>query len=403
MNETLRRKASVYLDTLCNVVGDRSVGSEGNIKATEFFENSVSPFGWEIEKDELDVMDWTPGSASLTVKGESFNVSASPYSNGCECAGELVPVSCHDELEEAELKGRVLLLHGDIAKEQLMPKNFVFYNPENHRRIISLLEEKKPEAIICATGRNPGLAGGAYPFPLIEDGDFDIPSVYMTDIEGERLIRFAGEKISVHSSACRITSKAWNITAVKGRQCSKRLVITAHIDAKKGTPGAIDNATGVVTLLLLAELISGYSGGYSVELVPLNGEDYYAVPGQMCYIKKNEGRFGDIALNINIDGAGYFEGDTAFSFYGIPDNTKRMIKEILKVSAGASEGPEWPQGDHSIFVQYGVPAIAVSSMWFTDNMYNQDVTHTEKDRPEIVDIMKTVQVAQIIAEIVMRL
>ncbi|MBK9392004.1 MAG: M28 family peptidase [Bacteroidetes bacterium] len=32
------------------------------------------------------------------------------------------------------------------------------------------------------------------------------------------------------------------------------MVVTAHIDAKKGTPGAIDNATGVIVLLLLSEL-----------------------------------------------------------------------------------------------------------------------------------------------------
>lgn len=403
MNETLIRKASIYLDTLCNAIGDRSVGSMGNIKATEFFEESVSSNGWEIEKDELDVMDWTPGTASMTVKGELFNVKASPYSDGCVCEGELLPVSCFGELEETELKGRVLLLYGDIAREQLMPKNFIFYNPENHRRIISMLEEKKPEAIICATGRNSELAGGSYPFPLIEDGDFNVPSVYMTDKEGERLLHYAGEKVIVNSSAARIPSKAWNITAVKGKKGLKRIVITAHIDAKKGTPGAIDNATGVVTLLLLAELLAGYSGGYRVELVPLNGEDYYAVPGQMCFIRKNEGRFGDVILNINIDGSGYFEGDTAFSFYGITDHMQRMIKDILRVSSGVSEGPAWPQGDHSIFIQYGVPAMAVTSMWFTDNMNNQDVTHTEKDRPEIVDIAKTVQAAGIISEIVKRL
>ncbi|MEZ4997668.1 MAG: hypothetical protein R2758_09480 [Bacteroidales bacterium] len=32
--------------------------------------------------------------------------------------------------------------------------------------------------MIGATGRSSALAGGVYPFPLIEDGDFDIPSVY---------------------------------------------------------------------------------------------------------------------------------------------------------------------------------------------------------------------------------
>ena len=50
-------------------------------------------------------------------------------------------------------------------------------------------------AIIAATGRDPGLAGGVYPFPLIEDGDFDIPSVYMKDVEGDRLADYAGQEV----------------------------------------------------------------------------------------------------------------------------------------------------------------------------------------------------------------
>ena len=43
--------------------------------------------------------------------------------------------------------------------------------------------------------------------------------------------------------------------------CGKRRlrradVLCAHIDSKLNTPGALDNAAGVVTLLLLAELLA---------------------------------------------------------------------------------------------------------------------------------------------------
>ncbi len=400
MNKTLTLKASRYLNTLCNETGNRSVGSSGNIKATEFFEKIVSQSGWSIEKDRLDVMDWLPGSVSLTVNGKNFTAQASPYSKGCSVEAVLVSASDIDELEAADIESKALLLYGDIAKEQLMPKNFVFYNPESHRRVIALLEKKNPAAIICATGRNSSLAGGAYPFPLIEDGDFNIPSIYMTDIEGDQLLKFRGETIKLQSTAVRVDSKAYNLTASKGDAGLNRIIISAHIDAKKGTPGAIDNATGVIILLLLSELLSDYAGEYRIELTPFNGEDYYGVPGQMDFIRKNEGRFGDILLNINIDGAGYYEGDTAFSFYGIPESFRKIVIDEINKHAGVSEGPQWPQGDHSIFIQYGVPAIAVSSMWFTDNMEIQDITHTEKDRPEIVDINKTVKTAEILTEII---
>ena len=102
-------------------------------------------------------------------------------------------------LKMVDATGKILLLRGEIAKEQIMPKNFVFYNPEEHQRIYRLLEEKQPAAIISATTRNPELAGAVYPFPMFEDGDFDIPSAYMTDVEGEKLASFAGRQVSLEN------------------------------------------------------------------------------------------------------------------------------------------------------------------------------------------------------------
>ena len=63
------------------------------------------------------------------------------------------------------------------------------------------------------------------------------------------------------------------------------IVFCAHIDAKKDTPGALDNATGIATLLALSKLLTEYSGSLCIEIVAFNGEDYYAASGQMQYLK----------------------------------------------------------------------------------------------------------------------
>jgi aminopeptidase YwaD len=276
------------------------------------------------------------------------------------------------------LQDAYLLLYGDIAKEQLMPKNFVFYNPEEHQNIIALLEQKRPAAIISATGRNTALAGGVYPFPMIEDGDFDIPSVYMTEEEGKKLLSCIGKSAILESRSTRIPAKAYNVIARKGKEMAKRIVITAHIDAKKCTPGAIDNATGVVILLLLAEQLKDYDGDRLLEIVAFNGEDYFAAPGQMDYIRKNQEHFKNIVLNINIDGAGYKEGKSTFSLFGLPEKMKGKVSGILAKYDGITEGIQWPQGDHSIFVQQGCPAIAVSSKWFIDRPFPKSQIFQQK-------------------------
>jgi len=401
--ETLTPKSSKYLQMLCVQIADRSVGSEGNRAATQYFENIAASLGWNTEVQEFDAIDWIDGEASLSCDADRFRVFVSPYSLGCNTEGQLISVSSIDALETTDIRGKIVLVHGELAKEQLMPKNFIFYNPQEHQHIISLLEKGEPQALICATGRNASLAGGVYPFPLIEDGDFNIPSVYMTDEEGSRLVKHSGKTVSLISNSRRVQGKGCNVIASKGGQSAKRIVVSAHIDAKKGTPGAIDNASGVVVLLLLAELLQDYAGGRLVELVALNGEDYYAVPGQMVYVNRNQERFHEILLNINIDGAGYKEGRSAFSFYGLPEEMGKEIIGVIDQWDGIVEGTPWVQGDHSIFIQYGCPAIAVSSQWFTDHIDNQDITHTPKDNMDIVDCAKLVEIARALNQFIRNL
>jgi aminopeptidase YwaD len=394
IDDLLLKKCKTYLSTLCEDITERCVGSDGNRQATSFLEKEISLCGWETEIVEFEAIDWEENGAKLKCDEESFDVLVSPYSVGFRGEGELIHASNIEELLKINAKNKIIFLSGEIAREQLMPKNFVFYNPEEHQKIIKTLENSGAKAIISATGRNAGLAGGVYPFPLIEDGDFDIPSVYMTEEEGLKLINEIGKTIYLESFSKRIPGKGYNVIGKKGDKNSLRLVISAHIDAKKGTPGAIDNATGVVVLLLLSELLKDYNGDKLIELVAFNGEDYYAVPGQMSYISTNKNCFNKILLNINIDGAGYKEGLSAFSLFNLPDEILQPTKEVIEHYHGITEGVQWPQGDHSIFVQFGVPAIAVSSKWFIDNISVQDITHTPKDNIEIVDCNKIVEISR---------
>ena len=225
----LTEKAEWYLKRLCVEISSRRVGSDGNRAATDFFAQTAVSFGFRTECPEFACIDWIQEGARLTAGSVSFEASPSPYSLGCDAHAPLVVVSTADELEATEIAGAIVLLRGDIAQEQLMPKNFPFYNPDEHRRIISLLESKAPRAIIAATTRNPELAGAVYPFPLIEDGDFDIPSVFMTEDEGYRLASHAGEVVALESRARRIPASGCNVVARKAMAAPRRIILVrAH-------------------------------------------------------------------------------------------------------------------------------------------------------------------------------
>ena len=377
-----------HLKRLCVEIHDRSVGCAGNLAATDYVASVLTAQGWSVATQGFEALDWHDGGAALTVEdGTEFRVFASPYAPGCKTSGLLAAAATLEELEAAMPAQRLLLLHGEIARQPLMPKNFPFYSDDAHQRIIAALEASAAAAIITATGT-------AEPAPLIEDGDFEIPSVFTSADEGERLLQKLGQPLSLVSESKRIAARAVNVVARINESALRRIVISAHVDAKKGTPGALDNATGVATLLLLGDLLSGYRGRFCIELVALNGEDHYAVPGQVAYMAANHGLFDSIALNINMDGLGYLDGDTAFSLFALPDDMAVCASKALLASAGACAGSPWFQGDHSMFLQAGCPAIAITSDWFLQNMATQTVTHTQRDSIDLVAPRKLVACAE---------
>jgi len=397
--------------------GGRRVGSQGNRAATDLFAAAVASFGFDTQSLPFDCVDWSHDGADLSVAGALFEAFPSPYSLGCRVRAPLLVVSTLAELEAADLSGRIVMLRGEIATEQLMPKNFPFYNPDHHRRIIYLLETKMPQAIIAATSRDLQGVGGIYPFPLFEDGDFDIPSVYMTEEEGNRLAERAGQEISLHSRARRIPATGCNVIARKGRQAAsdrrhgkhpaqgtdrdRRVVLFAHIDARIGSPGANDNASGVVALLLLAELLADYHGSLGIEIVAMNGEDYFSNPGEQQYVALNAGRFDEIVLGINLDDIGYHKGSIAYSLYDCPAGMADSIRRLFSAHQRMIEGEPWYQGDHGLFLINHTPALAVTSELLPELM--AEITHTAKDTVEIVDPVKLVTVALALRDLVLHL
>jgi len=399
--EELNKKAKDYLQRLCVDISNRRVGSEGNRQATDYFGGLMSSMGYDVEYPEFDCIDWSEDGARLSVEGESFQAHVSPYSLGCLLGAPLAAVSTIDELEASEITERIVLLHGKIAKEQLMPKLFPFYNPAEHKEIIQLLEVKAPAAIIAATTKDPGLAGGISPFPLIEDGDFHIPSVYMTAEEGDRLRRHVGETLSLDISSTRIPSSACNVVARTSWSGDQRIVFSAHIDSKINTPGALDNATGIAIMMLTAEMLVDWRGRDRLEFVAINGEDYYAASGEVLYLEQNKGSLDEILLNINMDGVGFHKGKTAYSFYESPDEIKKQVRKTFAAHNSLVEGDVWYSGDHMIFALNNVPALALTSEHGMEGL--AQVSHTPKDKPALVDTTKLIEVAYALRHLIIDL
>jgi aminopeptidase YwaD len=387
--------ASTHLQELCSVNPDRRPGSPGNDVATGYVAATLREAGWAVSEQTFDVLDWSGTAGTVRVGREQWAAHPSPYARGAEMPGRLVVARTLDELP-GDLRGRVLLLLDDLAREPLTPLGYPFYGNDDHAALLQRLIEAAPRVVLAGTGTAPETAGAVEPFPLIEDGAFPIPTANLRTADAEALAEHADTSVRVQVSAHRWPSHARNVIARLGNE-RRRVVLTAHVDSKPGTPGALDNASGVVTLLLLAgELLSRIGtialDELGVEIAILNGEDYYSAPGEVAYLDAYADTLSEIVLAVNVDAAGYRVGQTAFSLYGVDSGAADVVRDRLSSSPRLVEGEQWPSSDHMVFVQNGVPAVALT----TDQLdvVLREVVHSSHDLPAQVDVTLLVEQAR---------
>jgi aminopeptidase YwaD len=269
--------------------------------------------------------------------------------------------------------------------------------------VIDALEAVAPVAVIAVTGRYPALCGALDPFPLIEDGDFSIPTGNLRLGDAGPVLGGEGESAMVEIRSRRWPAAARNVIATRGPR-RPRVTVIAHIDSKPGTPGAVDNAAGVAVLLVLAELLSPNRHpdlGVGVELLAVNGEDHFAAPGEVAWLEANEEHLDDIVLAVNIDGAGYRGGKTAWSGYNLDEGLTRTVESAAATRRTLVPGPPFYQSDHAIFAMRGRPALAFTTERLDEML--DTLFHAPTDTPEMVDASLLLDVSLSIADLVVRL
>ena len=376
-NDELLRQIKLHIYELSVNIGARPTGSAANHKAANYIKQTFIRNDFQVELQPFNCMDWEHGKTSLTVGGAEFPIVASPYSLPCDVQADVKVIENLSQLEQADLSGNIALLRGELTHESLMPKNFRFYNPEHHQKIIGLLEAKRPVAIITTSLSDTHL------IPVFEDGDFDIPSavIFRND---SNMIAQGNLPIHLKMSSQRKQAKGVNVIARKNQTSQNKFVVSAHFDTKPGTPGALDNAVGVTVLLILSKLFKDTPlADFGIELVAFNGEDYFSTPGQVAYLDTYGSEFGHIELAINCDGLGLKNSKVGLSPMACPEDYVDQIQEIGQKSSYIETISPWYQGDHMMFVAAQVPTLAVTSTGIFELV--DKVIHTKHDQPSLIN------------------
>ncbi|NCA81648.1 MAG: Zn-dependent exopeptidase M28 [Opitutae bacterium] len=380
--------------------GERPIGSEANRRATEFVRAEAERMGYAVRRLAFTCPYWEKGPSSAERGGARAEVFAGPFSPAFDEALEVVAASSLDELKAQECAGKILFLRGEIAQEPLMPRDFPFYFPDAHKAVYEALDEKKPAAVVMATGAHPSC--GLNPFPLFDDADFRIPAAFLGESAAAKLLEAAGPlRLKIDSRTTEQPGEQLVATKPAAGESQGKIVVCAHMDTAYGTPGALDNAAGVAVLLGAMERLKGFAGPHDLEFVPFNGEDSGMVKGQMAYLEALGEEFVRIRLVVNIDAPGCKGATTHVSAYNLDESRQKRLEEEIARHLRIGRGPEWVEGDHSIFAFQGIPALAVTSSNLREGVMR--ISHTPRDVEALVDPVLLEEAAEFIAGLVNRI
>jgi len=198
---------------------------------------------------------------------------------------------------------------------------------------------------------------------------------------------------------------------VRGTERPDEIVlIGAHYDSVKGSPGANDNATGVAAMLALAHMFSQTPASRTLRFLAFTNEEppFFQSHhmGSRVYAKRSRQRAENIILMLSLETLGYYSDQQGSQSYVFPlhffyPSTGNFIAFVSNVENGSlvrhllksfrqhasfpSEGAalwRWLPGvgwsDHWAFWKEGFPAVMVTdTALFRDPAY-----HTAHDAPQ---------------------
>jgi len=384
------------MELLEKIAKPRPVGTIQNQEITDYIESYLESLGYEIRKIPFSCKVWESKESFFVIDGDKLTLQVSPYSQSFTGTRTAVVVRNLEEIKKIECEDKILFLTETLAQEPLQPKNYPFYYPEEHKTIIDCLEAKKPSAIIAITGETS--MSGLKPFHLIEDGNFHIPVACLDkEIFSEVEDKVSGKEIELSIvSQNYITTSHQLIASKKVTNPKGTIVICAHMDSKYNTDGALDNASGVASMLCAAKGIE--TNRYNIDIVPFNSEEYYDPQGELIYLRELEKSKKEVSLLINIDTVAHVGSKVAVASINFDEKELLELDNVINSCTDIVSGQPWYAGDHAIFAFGGTKCVLI----FASDLFEGclSYTHCPKDTINLIDEKLIEHAAKFICKVV---
>jgi aminopeptidase YwaD len=384
---TNKTEVTKHLEHLCVEIGPRPIGSKGNRAAADYIARVFEASGLGVEVQSLTCPAWEDEGTRLDLDGQPLTAAANTFSPPCDVIAPMLTVGTVAELAAAKLTGCIGIMYGDLTKGTGYGARSAIYFPERDQKIIGLLEEKQPAALITVNVK-PGSLDR-----LMRDWQFPIPSATVPAEVGLKLLEQRRGSLHLKISSRQSLGRFCNVVARKSGTRQERVVFMAHFDTVADTPGAIDNGSGVAVLLALAEQLANRDLPFGLEWIAFNGEEIGGL-GDVEYLQRREGDLGRVLVAINIDGAGQRLGANSITTMGCSEAFQDQVRQAHAQYPGVVWGDPWYESNHSAFLWRGVPCIPVGSVGVGH------ILHSPADTVEWTSPAKLNEVVSLITRIV---
>jgi aminopeptidase YwaD len=373
---------------LCQEIGERHLGSEGEKQAAAYIREQFEDMGYEVFDEYYEAPGWKYNSHSFEIIDLDCEINAFPcfYSHSCNIEDTPVLIDRWEEanLSKFDIKGKICVvsLPSDIGPN-VRGRNELAEDLDKHGAAVAVFISNHNDIFNSKIVRTPHLK--------------QMGVICVSGDDAFKIVKNADKKIRIHIDAENFTCQSSNVVA-RLKQGEKKLVIGAHYDTPPNCPGAGDNASGTVALLEVAALLKDKIHNYSVDFVAFSGEEYGGMNGypigSYMYVEQHKDELKDIAYMFNFDDIGsvlgniilYTNNKGSFKDY----LTEKLEKEKILVSNDYNK-----TSDDYIFHENG---IEVAFFTGTCNQYVQ--IHTPNDNLDRMSYEKTANFANIAADVI---
>jgi aminopeptidase YwaD len=341
--------------TLCSF-GGRFAGTESETRAREFLaERLAAAVGAPVRRESIPYRGWDRGPARLSLSGgREFAACALVRSPATQPGGLRAPVldlgrgtPADFALAADRIRGRVVL----VRHEYMLAAGHI------HRR-------RKYE-MAKAAGAAGFLIGCHLPGGLMVTGSSgagsgdDIPAAGISYEAAAAIADRPGAEITLDIAGKFIDRVAENLLADIPGKTEERVVLSAHLDGHHLAESAIDNGSGIVSVLAAATALKDIVGSQrrGLRVAFFNIEEWALLGSRDHLAALPEAERRSLAFNVNLDSVAGASGLAALTS-GIP--AAESLVDVVNRSHGFAicvHQPFMGNSDHANFVRAGIPAL----------------------------------------------